>query len=88
MSHQLQAVDRIMRTAREYGLLGNVEDAHYIMYTLDAARRAGLVEQTHGPRTSKQGKGASSGDTDCLVNTGSTIFVLAGEQAKLKGHQV
>lgn len=36
-----------MRTLREYGLMGNMEDAHYLKYTLDAARRAGLVRSNH-----------------------------------------
>lgn len=78
MSYQLQAVDRIMRTAREYGMMGNVEDAHYVMYSLDAARRAGLVEQTHGPRTNKQGKEMILWGANRLKKTGLTMLVLAG----------
>ena len=31
-----------MRNVKRYGLLGNIEDAHYVKYTIDAARLAGL----------------------------------------------
>lgn len=31
-----------MRATKRYGLAGNMEDAHYVMYAADAARRAGL----------------------------------------------
>lgn len=36
-----------MRTIKRYGLMGNMEDAHYVMYALDAACRAGLASETN-----------------------------------------
>lgn len=41
----MAAADRIVRTIKHFGLLGNMEDAHYIMYALNAARRAGLAPE-------------------------------------------
>lgn len=32
-----------MRTVMRYGLVGNMEDAHYVKYAADAAQRAGLA---------------------------------------------
>lgn len=32
-----------MRTVIRYGLVGNMEDAHYVKYAADAAQRAGLA---------------------------------------------
>ncbi|CAM9793221.1 unnamed protein product [Ascophyllum nodosum] len=43
MKERVLAADRIIRTIKHYGLLGNIEDAHYMMYALDVARRAGLA---------------------------------------------
>ena len=43
LTEQVLAADRIIRTIKHYGLLGNIEDAHYMMYALDVARRAGLA---------------------------------------------
>lgn len=34
-----------MRNIKRYGLMGNMEDAHYVRYALDAARRAGLAPE-------------------------------------------
>lgn len=36
-----------MRNIKRYGLMGNMEDAHYVMYALAAARRAGLAPEGH-----------------------------------------
>lgn len=64
---QLLAADRIIRTLRRYGLIENIEDAHYIIYALNAARRAGLAQkerhQVHAPRLS-----SSAGD-DATAST-------------------
>ncbi|CAM9631668.1 unnamed protein product [Ectocarpus fasciculatus] len=43
MKDQILAADRIMRTVMRYGLVGNMEDAHYVKYAGDAAQRAGLA---------------------------------------------
>lgn len=49
LSVQVTAADRIIRTTKRYGLVGNMEDIHYVMYAADAARRAGL-SQAHKPQ--------------------------------------
>lgn len=48
---QVAAADRIVRTIKQFGLLSNMEDAHYILYTLNAARRAGLAPERIAPST-------------------------------------
>lgn len=54
---QVAAADRILRNVKRYGLLGNVEDAHYVRYTLDAARMAGLSpELQHASRRPSCGR--------------------------------
>lgn len=39
------AADRIIRTLKGYNLMGIMEHAHYLLYTLQAARRAGFAPQ-------------------------------------------
>lgn len=46
-----------MRATKRYGLTGNMEDAHYVMYAADAARRAGLSHGEPGDHWS-EGHGA------------------------------
>lgn len=71
---QISAADRIMRATKRYGLAGNMEDAHYVMYAADAARRAGLSHteprhhalESHGAKaggttSGRKGGGRSSG---------------------------
>lgn len=54
---QVAAADRILRNVKRYGLMGNVEDAHYVRYTLDAARMAGLSpELQHAARRPSCGR--------------------------------
>lgn len=47
-----------MRTLRQYDLMGNMEDAHYLMYTLDAVHRTGLV-RSNQPEAPRQGATSS-----------------------------
>lgn len=53
-----------MRATMRYGLAGNMEDAHYVMYAADAARRAGLSHTRPGDHGSEglraNGEGASA----------------------------
>lgn len=64
---QLLAADRIIRTLRHYGLIENIEDAHYIMYALNAARRAELTQkERHQVHASRQ---SSSAGDDATAST-------------------
>lgn len=56
-----------MRTIRDYGLMSNTEDAHYIMYALDAARRAGLADNHRTP-PSQEGQQARAASSHTIVN--------------------
>lgn len=57
IGRQVAAADRIVRNVKRYGLLGNIEDAHYVKYTLDAARLAGLsAEVQRASRNSACGR--------------------------------
>ncbi|CAM9209134.1 unnamed protein product [Ectocarpus sp. 4 AP-2014] len=60
MKDQILAADRIMRTVVRYGLVGNMEDAHYVKYAADAAQRAGLAS-TNGAAAAKMKAGGGGG---------------------------
>ncbi|CAM9478307.1 unnamed protein product [Ectocarpus sp. 8 AP-2014] len=60
MKDQILAADRIMRTVMRYGLVGNMEDAHYVKYAADAAQRAGLAS-TNGAAAAEMKAGGGSG---------------------------
>ncbi|CAN0535737.1 unnamed protein product, partial [Ectocarpus sp. 12 AP-2014] len=52
-----------MRTVMRYGLVGNMEDAHYVQYAADAAQRAGLAS-TNGAAAAQMKAGGGGGDGD------------------------
>lgn len=65
-----------MRNVKRYGLLGNIEDAHYVKYTLDAARLAGMSPELQP--TSRQ---PSCGRTTNVATVAAGVLVLEGKSS-------
>ncbi|CAN0183710.1 unnamed protein product, partial [Pylaiella littoralis] len=86
MQEQITAADRIIRTLKRYGLVGNMEDIHYVKYAADAARRSGLSQtEDSQPEASKgscaigragntKGKGKSGGGWQHEVSNGARVW--------------
>lgn len=62
-----------MRNVKRYGLLGNIEDAHYVRYTIDAARLAGL-----SPEVDPASRQPSCGSTN-VAAVAAGALVLEGK---------
>lgn len=80
-----------MRATKRYGLAGNMEDAHYVMYAADAARRAGLLHAEPGDR-GWMGQGASANGQAASARKGRSTTVdtntpIAGISAQRGGLQ-
>lgn len=67
-----------MRTIKRYGLMGNMEDAHYIRYAFDAACGAGLAP-------GRSGTAIANASAPHDVSTGSSMRKVLRETVKSKG---
>lgn len=76
---QVAAADRIVRNVKRYGLLGNIEDAHYVRYTIDAARVAGL-----SPEVQPAFRRPSCGKTN-VASVAAGALVLEGKSSVTTG---